>query len=173
MLAPHNLAFTIEGSRVHIRQAEPHRQGDATNAASEEDFIRRASIKDPGEKSQAQAINLLAGIESAAGEPAATDIMGPPNPFSRKDAANKIWSAKAGESLKDTLARWSKDAGIEMIWMASYDHALKQDVAVEDSFDSAVQTIVANNADAKSGPDIHFVQAQAAGGGSLLVKDRS
>lgn len=174
MLAPHNLAFTIEGSRVHVRQAGTYRQGDAARA---EELIRRASINDPGEKSQAQAIDLLAGIESAAGEPttfqAAAGIMGPPNPFAKQDTSNKVWSAKAGESLKDTLARWSKDAGIEMIWMASYDHTLKQDVAVEDSFDSAVQIIVANNADAESGPDVHFVQAQTAGNGSLLVKDRS
>lgn len=176
MLAPHDLSFAIEGSRVHIRQAGAYRQGDAAGVTSAEELIRRASINDPGEKSQAQAINLLAGIESAAGEPAtlqaAADIMGPPNPLAKKEAAHKMWSAKAGESLKNTLARWSKDAGVEMIWMASYDHTLKQDVTVEDSFDGAVRTIVTKNADAKSGPDVQFVQAQA-GSGSLLVKDRS
>jgi hypothetical protein len=179
MLAPHNLGFAVEGTLVHIRPAGAYRQGDA-GAVVNEDLIRRASINDPGEKSQAQAINLLANIESAAGASeekeemqAAADVMGPPNPFAQEETAHKVWSAKAGESLKDTLARWSEDAGVEMIWMASYDHALKQDVSVEDSFDSAVQTIVAKNADAKSGLDIQFVQAQAAGSGSLLVKDRS
>ncbi len=177
MLAPHSLGFAIEGSRVHVRQAGSYRQGDVAPRA--EDLIRRASINDPGEKSQAQTIDLLAGIESAAGESADglttayADMIGPPNPFEKEETTHKIWSARAGESLKDTLARWSKDAGVEMIWMASYDHTLKQDVAVEDSFNSAVQTIVANNADAKSGPDVQFVQAQAAGTGSLLVKDRS
>jgi hypothetical protein len=182
MLAPLNLEFAIEGTRVHIRQAGSFQQGAASSPVGG-DLVRRANIKDPGEQSQAQSADSLSGIESAAGNP--TSIIAEPSSSgnaadsgniapaaTQNTAENKIWDAKAGESLKDTLARWSEKAGVEMIWMASYDYTIKQDVTVEDDFDKAVKSIVSSNADVKNAPDIQLVQNSDGATGSLLVKDR-
>jgi hypothetical protein len=45
-------------------------------------------------------------------------------PEADKTPANP-WEAKAGESLRDILTRWSEQAGVELVWMASYDYKIK------------------------------------------------
>jgi hypothetical protein len=194
MLAPHNLEVQIDGKVVNIRQpgAQQH-----SAAPTQEELLRRPNIKDPGEQSQIQAADSLAGIESASGTP--TEIA--PNasaeaPAAALDAAIEeaaqlplpeqvdaeatkespgpqaaaeqtgTWEAKAGESLKDTLTRWSEKAGVEMIWMASYDSNVKQDISLEDNFASAVQTITTDS-------DVQATKNEAPGVNNIVIKDRS
>jgi hypothetical protein len=85
------------------------------------------------------------------------------------------WEAKAGESLRDILTRWSEQAGIELVWMASYDYKIKEDVALKDDFTGAVESVIATGLDAEASgtPELQIMQkpgAQAPGG--ILIRDK-
>lgn len=93
---------------------------------------------------------------------------------SEKTPANP-WEAKAGESLRDILTRWSEQAGVELVWMASYDYKIKQDVALKDDFTGAVESVIATGLDAEASgtPELQIMQkpgAQAPGG--ILIRDK-
>ncbi len=235
MLAPLQLQAVIGEKTVHVRSLGGWREGDAAPA---KDGLRRANIKDPGE--QSQAANLLAGIESASGEPDAApavpaiDSFAPiktespeaeapagfvPGPLAEveklptpedvsaqetakaPDAATEAqqkeqteqllasapvatptlsvktnagpWEAKAGESLKDILTRWSDKAGVELIWMASYDYKLKDDVALQENFSEAVESVMTSGLEENASPDFQLVQKpgdQTPGG--ILIRDK-
>lgn len=85
------------------------------------------------------------------------------------------WEAKAGESLRDILTRWSEQAGVELIWMASYDYKIKEDVALKNDFTGAVESVIATGLDAEASgtPELQIMQkpgAQAPGG--ILIRDK-
>lgn len=40
-------------------------------------------------------------------------------------SANDVFSAKEGETLKQTLTRWSKKSGYKIEWLSDYDYELK------------------------------------------------
>jgi hypothetical protein len=95
-------------------------------------------------------------------------------PEADKTSANP-WEAKAGESLRDILTRWSEQAGVELVWMASYDYKIKQDVALKDDFTNAVESVIATGLDAEASatPELQIMQkpgAQAPGG--ILIRDK-
>ncbi len=96
---------------------------------------------------------------SAPEEPAVVDT-------AQEETPAALWEAKIGDSLKDTLARWSEKAGIEMIWMASYDYKVRSDMLVNDSFQNAVRTMFTNGIDSPGGtPSLQLIQ------GRMVIKD--
>jgi hypothetical protein len=180
MIAPAKLEANVEGKVVHIRQQGTGQRAEA-QPMTQEELVRRDTIKDPGDAPQQQAVNSLAGIESAAGtptdEPVASEKLPLPPTAAETAAAAapaqpEIWNAKAGESLKETLTRWSDKAGVELIWMASYDYKIKTDISVENNFDGAIQSI-ANATDAESGPSVQVMKNDQGTTGRVVIKDRT
>lgn len=227
MLAPLQLQAVIVNKTVHVRSPGGWREGNASPAADKNN-LRRANIKDPGEKSEQQTENALANIATASGgpekitstedravskaEPAETETLPTPEqlnaetpdaaPAATPAAAQEVqqnvekpaqpllastteidsaktpanpWEAKAGESLRDILTRWSEQAGVELIWMASYDYKIKQDVALKDDFTNAVESVIATGLDAETSttPELQIMQkpgAQEPGG--ILIRDK-
>ena len=87
---------------------------------------------------------------------------------------NNVWEAKTGESLKDILTRWSEKAGVELIWMASYDYKVKKDIALQEKFSAAVETMLKTGLDdTDAAPDIQFVQKPGASApDGVLIRDK-
>ncbi|MGB4107548.1 MAG: TcpQ domain-containing protein [Alphaproteobacteria bacterium] len=83
------------------------------------------------------------------------------------------WEAKAGESLKDILTRWSEKAGVELIWMASYDYKLKDDVVLQENFSEAVETVMKSGLEENAAPDFQIVQKPGdETPGGILIRDK-
>ncbi|MBK7362330.1 MAG: TcpQ domain-containing protein [Micavibrio sp.] len=113
-------------------------------------------------------------VQQNAQKPALPLLAAAPAPESEKTPANP-WEAKAGESLRDILTRWSEKAGVELVWMASYDYKIRQDVALKDDFTGAVESVIATGLDAEASgtPELQIMQkpgAQAPGG--ILIRDK-
>ena len=52
------------------------------------------------------------------------------------------WAVRQGDSLKETLNAWSKEANVELVWDATHDYTVDADITVNDTFQSAVGMIV-------------------------------
>jgi hypothetical protein len=88
-------------------------------------------------------------------------------------APSAEWDAKAGESLKDILTRWSQKAGVELIWMAAYDYKIKNDITLQDSFPNAVQSIVNSGIDSETPPEVEITaKADTQQPSSVLIRDK-
>ncbi len=113
-------------------------------------------------------INVEQQTQNPVTEIAPTDAAATPVP------ANGPWEAKAGESLKEILTRWSAEAGIELVWMASYDFKIKQDVAIDGTFPAAIETIVTNGIDAEITPGLQILQnPDGKAVPSIVIKDKT
>lgn len=53
-----------------------------------------------------------------------------------------FWEASKGASLRETLAEWSAQAGVEMFWGAHYDYHLPTSVNMHGSFPDAVKSVL-------------------------------
>lgn len=182
MVAPLNLEAVVAGKIVRIQgKGEKHSSLDPNSA------VKRANIKDPGEAPQIQTADALAGIETAAGTEGVIDVQPVPakpaitekkaetkKTVTATDSKTESWDAKSGESLKKTLARWSKKAGVELIWMASYDYKIKDDVHVDGTFENAVKDVFANSLDQKAAPTLNLQPgSKNAAPATLIIKDKA
>jgi hypothetical protein len=66
--------------------------------------------------------------------------------------AESLWSAKAGDTLRDALALWSGQAGIQLHWASRYDYPLQSDVAVQGTFEEAVEILLTGLMEANPRP---------------------
>ncbi len=63
----------------------------------------------------------------------------------RRSKPSEIWRARKGDSMKATLTRWADKAGVAIDWQADMQGEVVQDMALTNSFESAVQTLIAQN----------------------------
>lgn len=52
------------------------------------------------------------------------------------------WAVRQGDSLKETLNEWSKQANVDLVWNATHDYTVDADITVNDTFQSAVGMVV-------------------------------
>ena len=84
------------------------------------------------------------------------------------------WNAQNGQSLKEVLERWSKDAGVMISWEASHDFTLSGTISAEDTFQGAVQTLMDKGLSDNARPSVTFqIPAERGAPGVLLVRDAS
>ncbi len=82
-------------------------------------------------------------LESAKTEPAS-------NESAPQLSQPRIWEAKRGSSLKETLDSWSKQANVTLTWQAQDDVKLNSDILISGTFDNAVKVLFAQAV--KKGP---------------------
>ncbi len=192
-IAPLNLKARIDGNIVHITSdavpAEKHasleqRPGEPVPLKDEE-AIHRDNIVDPGERSKAQPLSTLASMEKSAAAEQATDSIAskaePSLPAEQKTSAiikqenilagtvpgvRGTWAVRQGDSLKETLDAWSKKANMALVWNATHDYTVDADITVNDTFQSAVQMVVAQGVKADK-------PAFKIEGDTLIVQDKT
>ncbi len=82
----------------------------------------------------------------------------------------RIWEAKQGSSLKETLDSWSKQANVPLQWNAEKDYTLSSNILISGTFDNAVKVLFAQavkngpNHNLKTGPEAALVIDEAASG---------
>lgn len=163
--------------------------------------LRRKNVKDPGESAKPQPISIAsaeaaAAIEPTSGSPKTTSPAAEPKTtVSAKPAIPPvelasveppkddtkhffstpgIWKAAQGENLKDILGAWSKQAGVALIWNATHDYVVESAMTLDDSFQTAVQTIVDKGVKGENKPVFTFEDPAAQGkSGILIVEDKS
>jgi hypothetical protein len=176
MVAPLDLTYEIRGNTVVIRPAAaqdfqplPGKRVEAVPMAppSEESSIETAS----GEESAAKV------IEQAREDSKEERPLKKPETIqlSNSDAATapnaivqpRIWEAKQGASLKETLDQWSEEANVALVWKAAHDYKIDSGVLVSGSFENAVKVLFMHGLDPANAPR----HSRAAD--SLLIEDQT
>lgn len=103
-----------------------------------------------------------AALESAKTEPASQEA-------APQLSQPRIWEAKRGSSLKETLDSWSKQANVTLTWQAQDDVKLNSDILISGTFDNAVKVLFAQAV--KKGPG-HTLKTDGASA-ELVVADQS
>ena len=145
---------------------------DTDNATLAEQDVQRLTVKDPGQSIQAsQPEEALENITRFKGSDFYAALG--PQAAIETDAGQEFqtWRAVSGDSLKETLARWSTEAGTQLIWDASYDYDLDADIFIRGSLRDAVDGLLAASVkDGEEKPMVDFVRdAKTA---QIYVKDR-
>lgn len=86
-----------------------------------------------------------AALESAKTEPASQQEAASP-----QLSQPRIWEAKRGSSLKETLDTWTKQANVALTWTAQDDVKLNSDILISGTFDNAIKVLFAQAV--KKGP---------------------
>ena len=160
MIAPLGLRARLRGRAVLIYQPEqPVRMIPAAGSASAGappvslkggamTEIRRHVMHDPGEAAPEQAGEITATTVTTIEDlpPQTEIIIFEPHPDALQ---NRVWEAKAGDSLKQTLRRWSRENGFELQWHAAGDYRLDADLLVAGEFDEALETLLVEAVDAQ------------------------
>lgn len=105
-----------------------------------------------------------AALESAKTEPASQQEAASP-----QLSQPRIWEAKRGSSLKDTLDSWSKQANVTLNWQAQDDVKLNSDILISGTFDNAIKVLFAQAV--KKGPG-HTLKTDGASA-ELVVADQN
>jgi hypothetical protein len=91
--------------------------------------------------------------ESAVKEPQASQALVVAESNSRPSfVEGDMWQAKNGDTLRDTLKKWSAAAQVDMFWSSDYDYRINQDVSYAGGFDEAVKNLLDQFAGAKPQP---------------------
>lgn len=62
------------------------------------------------------------------------------------------WAADSGASLRQTLSKWSREAGVQLYWSSQYDYPLQADVLLNGTYEKAVATLLDGLRDAQPRP---------------------
>lgn len=127
--------------------------------------IRRSNVNDPGNTVQnsqpAAALDRLANAAQT-------------SPSYSYDSAAPQWVAAQGDSLKETLAKWSTQAGMQLVWDASHDFKLSSNIQTGGSFEDAIRTVFAQGLGGQDAPNIQFISGLGDNSvKQVLVKNRA
>ncbi len=159
---------TASGGPEKISPAKDHAASKAEPAETETlPTPEQLNTKTPDQAPEAQQ-----DVQNTAEKPALPLLAEAP---AAGKTPSEPWEAKAGESLRDILTRWSEKAGIELVWMASYDYKIKEDVALKDDFTGAVESVIATGLEAEPSatPELQVMQKPGAHEpGGILIRDK-
>lgn len=125
-----------------VEDSEPLELVVSVDRGDNKDLLdKRVKIQDPGEDSGVQPVQTLKTIE--------------------KVAADKplVWEAEKGDSLKQTLVRWSGDSDVKLVWEASHDYPLQSDLFVTGSFKHALKSAISSATQDNNAPLVTFTGA--------------
>ena len=57
-------------------------------------------------------------------------------------ATEQVWVAERGRTLREVLTKWSRQAGVQLIWRTSYDYPLAVTVTVDGAFEDAARKLL-------------------------------
>lgn len=177
MIAPLNLDYEIRGNTVMIRpagEAAPLPMGKRAEAvpmapASEENSsIETASgeeeaarppeaVKEEPRLKKPETIQLSSSDDAADSKPGA--------------AQPRIWEAKQGASLKETLGEWSQEAGVSLNWKAAHDYKIDSGVLISGTFANAVKVLFMHGLDPANAP--RYGMGSEGSQPSLLIEDQA
>lgn len=80
------------------------------------------------------------------------------------------WSAFGGDDMRQTLERWSGQAGVRLIWEATVSFVLKTPVAVSGNYESAVEAVLDQYQGAQNRPVAQLYNDPQAQGRVLVVR---
>ncbi|MCD8570798.1 MAG: toxin co-regulated pilus biosynthesis Q family protein [Alphaproteobacteria bacterium] len=66
----------------------------------------------------------------------------PPAQAQLKSSPPPQWRALKGSSLREVLALWSLDSGVELIWNADEQYRIKETISLNSSYESAVEQLL-------------------------------
>lgn len=128
---------------------------------------RRSAIVDP--KSTASSMPKQANLATPQSEIN-------PFPLGRNYEPVRDWKASKGESLKSVLSRWSRKNKIQMVWGASYDYTVNNDMALKGTMSQALAMLfnhgLGPNA-AKPATKLLSKGEPGQGRATLVVQDRT
>lgn len=67
-------------------------------------------------------------------------------------AAEHLWEAVRGTTLRDILTNWSSQAGVELFWSSDYDFPVESSIRIKGTYEEAVQTLLNGLRDAQPRP---------------------
>lgn len=80
----------------------------------------------------------------------------------------QVWVAPRASTLRQVLADWSREAGVQLQWSAQYDYPLMSDVQLTGTFEAAVETLLSGLVDAQPRP-VARLHPNAPNGPAILV----
>ncbi len=86
-------------------------------------------------------------------------VVGEEMKSANKVSANdmRMWEAHKGDSLKETLVNWSRDANINLVWNTPKDYTVGSNVLMNGTFKSAIKSIFAEGLSGLDKPPFRFV----------------
>ena len=87
------------------------------------------------------------------------------------DSQPRIWEAKQGDSLKDTLNAWAHQANVKLVWEAGHDYKIGSNVLINGTFGNAVKVLFAHSLEPGNRPKQQLVN-QPDGNAMLVIKDQ-
>ena len=119
----------------------------------------------------------MAALEPAAGSVESEEKAAPPaaKPMAeKKNSAAGVWEAAQGQSLRDVLTQWSRQAGISLVWEASHDYQIGNDVMVSDSFHAALRSLFTDGLPSGDKPSFRLLgKGDTKAPAALIVQDTS
>lgn len=81
------------------------------------------------------------------------------SPFSssKVNAKTQMWEAHKGDSLKDTLVQWSREANVNLVWNASRDYTVDSNVLVSGTFNTAIKSMMDQGLQAGNRPQLKLI----------------
>lgn len=67
-------------------------------------------------------------------------------------AQSSTWTAERASTLRKVLEDWTTRAGVELYWASEYDYPIKSAVAIDGTFETAVQTLLRGLSESRPRP---------------------
>lgn len=157
-----------EAKKEEVKK-EPAPVKEAAAPAEKKASSKRNVILDPGESKPMTPANTAkkkdaASEEKTAMTPEVAPEAAPPSETNLESAKTqpdakasakqlgqpRIWEAKRGSSLKQTLETWTQQANVALTWNVQEDVNLKSDILISGTFENAVKVLFAQAV--KKGP---------------------
>lgn len=148
---------SIEPAAGTEAEIEPQTSPAAAFTQTPEALQTRSKISDPGETASIQPDLSAIEMPEANGVQIEVDATETESVAVQNTNA-QIWSAKKGDSLKTVLHDWAKQSNTQIIWEASYDYRLDQDIAFQGSLEEAYNELLSSYGESESKPNFRFVK---------------
>lgn len=97
------------------------------------------------------------------------------NSTSGKGGSSEVpgaWTAQAGTDLRDTLAAWSRRAGVALVWQSPAVFSVPADMSFQNGYESAVAALLENTASGSLRPVGEIHRDPGSGRSELVIRVR-
>lgn len=142
--------------------------------------VRRQHVADPGiqpahqPEATMQRMNGFMKAEPARNtapqqrtqnEPAAPIALTPAQETVEEAPQQTTWEASKGQSLMETLSRWSNKAGYQLVWNATHDYTVSTPLFLSDNFTGALSVLLDQGLEGGKKPVVRLV------GNTLVIEN--
>ncbi|MEW9809768.1 MAG: toxin co-regulated pilus biosynthesis Q family protein [Candidatus Symbiodolus clandestinus] len=108
--------------------------------------VSSAELKEPAFEEAYRAVALAREAYEAAQrvlrQPLVNQAKKPPKAIYELINPKKVWCAKAGGTLQESLVVWAKTAGWLLQWHSDYDYPILADICFTGTFEKAMEEVV-------------------------------